>query len=376
MPGPNLGALPPETHPAAVIRSLRLFFARLWFALVPSRGRAFASRRQLPAGRYAGSAVEVDTDADWVLIVAEGDYLNHHHGPHTVTREHLEQMLSHYETTSTDLHVDYDHDSIYGGNTRAAGWSTELRLTDRGLEMRAPEFTPAASQAIKDREYRYYSPVYDLETESKAGEAGGAELINVAITSLPYFNQFEIDAIGNSAVGKTDDTPTDDPPFMDRSELIEMLGLAEDATDDQIKAAIKAKKADAETPEGEISSSAVTPEGTLTVEARLAALEAARTEEAQAAEAEGARQKAEALVNSALASFKLLPTQKRAYVNAAVADYDGTKEDLDAIEKDAAKPGGVRVSSKGGAQATKPHGGFASSTARSYVDRALDGDGS
>ena len=324
----------------------------------------------MPRGQYAGTAVEVDPEADWTLIVSEGEFLNHHDGPHAVTREHLEQMAAHFDTTSTALLVDYDHKSFYELDTRAAGWSEALRVTDRGLEMQKPDFSARAQEALDDREYRYYSPVYALAGEDKKGQPTGARLLSVALTSLPYFDQHEIDAIGNSATPKTqpDDTST---LFMEREALIEALGLDKDATDEQINAALAAKKAkDEETPEVAASTAVAEP----TAEARIAALEAKLADKEKADATAAETERAEALVNSAIAQSKIKPADKDLYLNSAKADYDGTKKRLDAIAEGAESPARVRVNAaKSGTSTPAKTGGFASAAARSYVDKALDG---
>lgn len=352
-----------------MLRRLRLALLSLVAAVLGVRP-AYASRRQLGRGRFAGSAVAVDLDEDWVLIVSEGRYLNHHNGPHEVTREHLEQMLAHYETTSTELHVDYDHRSIYDGDTKASGWSAELRLTDRGLEMKRPEFTAAARQAIEDREYRYFSPVYVLESEQKDGTPGGARLVNVALTSLPYFDQHEIDPIGNNA-GKPDPDEGSQPPlFMEREKLIEMLGLPADATDDQIEAALKAKKQEPENkPDAELEAAkanSAKPEGD-DVADRIAALETKLQAQETASTEAAAKTKADELVDAAVTAGKVLPADREVFVNSALSDFEATKGVLDKREAGSALGRRTVVSSKK-AEGAKVNAG---SPGHAYLDKVL-----
>lgn len=353
---------------------LRLAVSRLSARLF---GRAtYASSRRLRKGRYAASAAEIDTAAEWVLVVPVGQFKNHHHGPHEVTREHVEQMAANFAASSTDLLIDYDHASLYEGDTRAAGWSTEVRVTDAGLEMRMPEFTKAAAQQIADREFRYFSPVYELESVGKNGSERGARLLSVAVTSFPYFDEGEIDPIGNNASGATGaSTDTNPKPFMDREELIKALGLAEDATDEQIKAALAAKSAQTETPaepvpNGQATPKANSPAGEDDPVSKLAAQVAAIAEKLEAKEqAETTAEveaKADALVNSAISEGKLLPSEKLAYVNSARLDFDATKAELDKREKGSAMPQRVKVNS--GSTSTERR---SAGRGHSYLDKAL-----
>jgi phage I-like protein len=368
------------------MRALISLFLMLRLAVAQLVARAtgrptYASSRRLRKGRYAASASEIDTDAEWVLVVPIGSFQNHHNGAHEVTREHVEQMAKNFAASSTDLLVDYDHASLYEGDTRAAGWSAEVRVTDAGLEMRMPEFTKAASQQIDDKEYRYFSPVYELESTGKDGAGRGARILSVAITSFPYFDEGEIDPIGNSASAQN--PPTNPQPFMEREALIQALGLADDATDEQINEALaKAKAAPEPAPETAANSQAK-PDGKAKANsaaegdddpvAQLAAQVAELSEKLEAkeqAETEaGQKAKAEALVNSAIEAGKLLPSEKKAYVNSAVLDFAETKAELDKREKGSAMPQRVKVNS--GSTSTERR---AAGRGHAYLDKALSSE--
>lgn len=58
--------------------------------------------------------------------------------------------------------IDYDHFSLDSDkSSRAAGWILEVQARPDGLYAK-PRFTPGASQAIADGEYRLGSPVWDM----------------------------------------------------------------------------------------------------------------------------------------------------------------------------------------------------------------------
>jgi phage I-like protein len=87
------------------------------------------------------------------------------------------------ETMPADglLPLDYDHDmvSFMGSNKKAAGW---FKLSNRQGSLWATDvqFTPAATKALADREYRYFSPALFRDEEGYV-----TRIINCALTCLP-----------------------------------------------------------------------------------------------------------------------------------------------------------------------------------------------
>lgn len=318
----------------------------------------FASRdsRRDTDGVYAG-AIEIPGEGDrpeWIRLLQTGEYLNHPDGAHEVTREDLEQMVENFERVETDLLVDKDHDSVFMGDTRAAGWIVEVELREDGLYGRWPDWTPWGEELVGSREYRYLSPVYSLTSEAKDGTPQGARLHSVSLTNIPYMDTGEVDAISSPARDDDSSDPddTDPDPIMDRDELIDLLGLDEDATDEEIEAALDdlkdAKEAleDAEPeggPEGEPDgdddpeADGDEPDEEDDLEAKVNSLQKELRELRQEQE----QDRAERLVNSAIDDGKIAPANKEVWLNSARSDYEGTKEKLDAKDDGAALPGGV-----------------------------------
>lgn len=319
-----------------------------------------AERNPLPDGIYCNAvAIPLGVESDeYIRIVPLGDFPYHHVFGHKLTAEHLSEMVANFNRYSTDVFIDYDHESVFWGSTRAAGWITELELREDGLYCKYPEFTPAAREAIANREFRYFSPVYFLETNGKDGERHGARLDSVALTNRPYFDEGEIDPVGNaSSVAKpSPDSPdslsspsSDSSSEMERKRLLALLGLADDADDAAINSAYVAWEAaqaadddPADPPEKPATNAAGTPapdgtpgpltleqigEKVLSIEATLSNRDSA-DQEAQV----------EALVNQAITDRKILPREKPVYVNAARHDFKGTKASLDGIAVNTVKP--------------------------------------
>ncbi len=65
---------------------------------------------------------------------------------------------------SRGLPIDYDHRTYQADDSRAAGWIRELRISGDRLEGQV-EWTPAGAAAIKSKEYRFISPVYQFDPD-------------------------------------------------------------------------------------------------------------------------------------------------------------------------------------------------------------------
>ena len=135
------------------------------------------------------------------------------------------------------LPMDYDHGMlgmISGPESSAsAGWfSVELRAD--GLYASSIEWTSRALKAIEDREYRFTSPAVMLEETDEVGMLRVTELINVALTNLPAtIGQKPLVASAKQTAEKQEVLED-----MDKKLIRKMLGLAEDATDEQVSAKV------------------------------------------------------------------------------------------------------------------------------------------
>lgn len=418
-----------------------------------------ARTRTLPSGAYRNAVpIPVDADAEWLRIVPVGAYPEHHDGAHEVTADMVQQMATNQrDRYATDVVVDIDHDSLWG-YTRAAGWINEIEARDDGLYMRMPEWTRYGQDFIENREYRFFSPVYQIDARDKQGTSVGARLLSVALTNTPYFDEGEIDAARNTrtyvngpladllndalddeagedaqrrdslidemaeAAGieratvlqilradieavplerlegfaevlslslddliealpedhrqtveeERSNARTNPETFMERDDLIQQLGLADDATDEDIKAALAATKlareaAAAEAAAAEAAETDDPPAGGDTSAVSEEQIEVAVN---RALAARGITAPAEQLVNQAVADHKILPADKPIWLNSANADFEGTKARLDAIAKNAVKPGRVKVNTttNGTAQGKLARG--RSKAAMDYVNQA------
>lgn len=282
-------------------------------------------------------------DDGFIKIVPHGYFPNHPNGAHEVKPNMTKEMVKNFDDRGVQLLFDYDHDSLWYGKTIAAAWSPQLEARKDGLYCKYPDFTPKASEMIANKEYRYLSPVYRTTTKDKYGKEIGATIHSVALTNDPIMGN-EIDHIKN--------TNSQEDRIMLSKEALAKLGLTEDATEEQIEEAINAANIVEETqdPEPDASAgSATETEGADVINSALQNLTKTvngLVERFNKQDANQLQANAEALVNSAISQFKILPRDKEVYLNSALQDYNKTKDLLDKIAVNSVKPGTVEVGGK------------------------------
>jgi phage I-like protein len=100
--------------------------------------------------------------------------------PFEVNPESLADIVQAFGARGTDLVIDYEHQSLKGGQAPAAGWIKDLEVREDGLWAQV-EWTGKAEEYLKRREYRYFSPVLRIDPDSRHPQ----ELMNVALTNVP-----------------------------------------------------------------------------------------------------------------------------------------------------------------------------------------------
>lgn len=137
---------------------------------------------------------------------------------------------------TADFNFDYDHQAFKSRDpkvaTRAAasGWAKGFEVDETGIWASQVEWTPAAATALSNREYRYISPTFMVARASREL----IRFINAALTNLPAL---ELEALAASHFETTEE---EDP--MNLKAIAASLGLAEDADEAAILAAIAANK--------------------------------------------------------------------------------------------------------------------------------------
>lgn len=150
-------------------------------------------------------------------------------GEFDVDGESFSAMKAQIAQRGVDLVVDYEHQTLTGEQAPAAGWVKELFLDDGQIKARV-EWTDRARAYLENREYRYLSPV--ITVRKADGKAMG--LHSIALTNTPAIEHME--AIVNSLNFEGGQNTMNE--FMKK--LAALLGLGEDATEEQVAEALKA----------------------------------------------------------------------------------------------------------------------------------------
>ncbi len=134
----------------------------------------------------------------------------------------------------TPFVIDYEHQTLYaetsGNPAPAAAWFERMEWREGdGLYAVDVEWTAKAAAMIEGDEYRFLSPVFKFD---KTGAV--TELLMAAVTNNPA-----IDGIADVAAARYLNQPQVEETTVDK-ELLKLLGLAEDATAEQVRAAVQA----------------------------------------------------------------------------------------------------------------------------------------
>jgi phage I-like protein len=121
---------------------------------------------------------------EWIRVLPLGKVeLADHREPFTVDPESLRSVVAAFQDRGIDLVIDYEHQSLNGERAPAAGWIKDLQARDDGLWARV-DWTPQAQEYLAQREYRYFSPVLQLDPKTRRP----LSLMHVGLTNIPAIN--------------------------------------------------------------------------------------------------------------------------------------------------------------------------------------------
>lgn len=143
----------------------------------------------------------------------------------------IENMMAAFDNP---VLVDCDHTSEEGGSTKAMAWITQL-AHEEGVGLRGKmEFTEDGAKLVSNGEYRYVSPVWIIDNDGCP-----TRLVSVALTNRP---NLPVRAIGNSQKTVVNNNNAKEGNKIMLTKLIELLGLASEATEEEIVAAVTSLK--------------------------------------------------------------------------------------------------------------------------------------
>lgn len=161
------------------------------------------------------------------------------------------RLIAKVSTRGTDLVIDYEHQTLNsetnGQPAPAAGWFPGAVLEWReglGLFATQVDWTEKAAGYIAAKEYRYLSPVFSYDKQT--GEV--LDLIHVALTNYPALDGMaSLPALAAARFELADPAApsAEENQRVNKEQLIALLGLSSDASDEDIQTALTALKADA-----------------------------------------------------------------------------------------------------------------------------------
>ena len=276
--------------------------------------------------RCSGLPVEVKEVPEIIRILPIGE-VKSRKGDFIVDDESVELIKLYFSERKVDLVIDYEHQSLDNTQAPAAGWITEIGSEDGAVTAKV-KWTDKAGEYLRNREYRYLSPVVLVRKSDRKA---------VAVQSVALTNTPAIDGMFPVVNSLTGDDDNEEP----KKELRVLLGLDENATEEDVKKKIAEIKENAEKQAEEKP----IPVANSVVLSLLGLDEKAKTEDVVTAvmsfnshkadeEKEELKKKLEEreagdLVQTALKDGKISAAQKEWAMSYALSDKEGFKNFLD-----------------------------------------------
>ena len=180
----------------------------------------------LPSEVKAGEALEVQLSpyGRFPNVTDDGERI-----VQVCDRAAFERVVANF---SDELLVDFEHDSELGGPTTAAAWVQKVFIDDEMGLMAVFKLTDLGAEAVTQRRLRFLSPVWTLDEAMRP-----ERLISVGLTNKP---NLPVRPLLNRAPGLRN--VEDKGQNTMKEQLIALLGLAAEASDEEVMAAVQALK--------------------------------------------------------------------------------------------------------------------------------------
>jgi phage I-like protein len=172
---------------------------------------------------------------EWVQLIPAGPEVQALDGRH-FRNLNPQAVVDTFNDYPYDIPIDWEHANEIkapnGEEAPAAGWISELEVREGSIWGRV-EWTPRGAESLRTKEYRYISPAFNYNK---------SDLNVISITSAGLTNGPALHLADLAHKTEKGDSAMD-------KELLKLLGLSEDATKEQVLAAVTAHqkaKADAD----------------------------------------------------------------------------------------------------------------------------------
>lgn len=146
-------------------------------------------------------------------------------GDFVVDDESFGLIKKQFKDRKLDLVIDYEHQTLADVQAPAGGWIKDLYKGNDAIIAKV-EWTPRAAEYLKNKEYRYLSPVVLVRKRDQKATA----IHSVALTNTPAIdgmfalvNSLDIEDISEGG------------RIMDLKELAKLLGLPETVAEEEIR---------------------------------------------------------------------------------------------------------------------------------------------
>lgn len=163
-----------------------------------------------------------------VVHSTKGDFL--------VDNESFQSIQNKFLQRKLEIPIDYEHQTLKDMQAPAAGWIKDFVLRGDGI-YGAVDWTERAAEYLKNKEYRYISPVIDIRKKDRKVMG----LHSAALTNTPAIDAME--TIANSNKPGLEDAPLEEPEDSSGgtlAALAELLRLDTSATLEDIYKAVSA----------------------------------------------------------------------------------------------------------------------------------------
>lgn len=177
----------------------------------------------------SGGMVDVEGIPEEIKILPLG-HVHSQKGDFEVDDESVELIRKQFKSRKLDLVIDYEHQTLKDVQAPAGGWIEDIYRGEDAVVAKV-RWTDKAKEYLRNREYRYLSPVVMVRKKDRKAAA----IHSVALTNTPAIDGMF--AIVNSIdISNYEEEETQ----MDLKKLARLLGLPDTATEEDAEKALAA----------------------------------------------------------------------------------------------------------------------------------------
>lgn len=179
----------------------------------------------------SGGIVDVEGIPEEIKILPLG-HVHSQKGDFEVDDESVELIRKQFKSRKLDLVIDYEHQTLKDMQAPAGGWIEDIYKGEDAVVAKV-KWTDKAKEYLKNREYRYLSPVVMVRKKDRKAAA----IHSVALTNTPAIDGM-FTLVNSIDISNLEEKEED--MQMDLKKLVALLGIPENATEEDVEKALKA----------------------------------------------------------------------------------------------------------------------------------------